>query len=484
MTRREEILGRNLFDVFPDNPDDLTGSGVSNLSASLKRVLQNRVPNTMAVQKYDIRRSESEGGRFEERYWSPVNSPVLGKKGEVAYIIHCVEDVTEFIRLKQAGHAQHRATEELRTCAANMEVEVFRSAHQIQAINSQLRTELAARRKAEEALQEAATEHQGVEEERDLFFTLSLDRLCIAGFDGYFKRLNPAWERVLGYTIEELLTEPYLNFIHPDDRDTTGVEAKKNEAGGQTISFENWYRCKDGSYRWLLWSATPSREQQLIYASARDITEHKRTEAAIREALATLDATTGGAFIFDPRTLRFSHVNEGAVQQAGYSREELLRMTPLDIKPEFDEPRSRAMIAPLVSGAESANSFMTVHRRKDGVDVPVEINLQCVGAGTAQARMIAIVRDITARKQAEEALRESEQRLGYALAATSEGLWDWNIQTGTVLFSPQWITSLGYSPEDVTPSVDFWKSIVHPDDRPRVREALQAHFEKRTPIYQ
>ena len=88
LTRREEILGRNLFDVFPVNPDDLTATGVSNLSASLKRVLLNRVPDAMAVQKYDIRRPESEGGRFEERYWSSVNSPVLGKNGEVAYIIH------------------------------------------------------------------------------------------------------------------------------------------------------------------------------------------------------------------------------------------------------------------------------------------------------------------------------------------------------------------------------------------------------------
>jgi len=141
-------------------------------------------------------------------------------------------------------------------------------------------------------------------------------------------------------------------------------------------------------------------DKELLTVILRDVTERKRTEAAMREALETLDATRDGAFIFDPRTLRFSHVNEGAVRQVGYSREELLRMTPLDIKPEFDEPRFRAMIAPLVSGAESAHSFTTVHRRKDGVDVPVEINLQCVGVGTAQPRLVAIVRDITERNRA------------------------------------------------------------------------------------
>lgn len=101
MTRREEILGRHLFDVFPDNPGDATATGVSNLRASLTRVLQLRVPDAMAVQKYDIRCPNTEGGEFEERYWSPINTPVFGINGEVAYIIHRVEDVTERKRAEE-----------------------------------------------------------------------------------------------------------------------------------------------------------------------------------------------------------------------------------------------------------------------------------------------------------------------------------------------------------------------------------------------
>src|SRR5467141_1895110 len=100
MTKREAILGRGIFDVFPDNPDDPAATGVRNLRTSLERVLQNKLSDSMAVQKYDIRKPESEGGEFEERYWSPVNSPVLGPNREVLYIIHRVEDVTKFIRLK------------------------------------------------------------------------------------------------------------------------------------------------------------------------------------------------------------------------------------------------------------------------------------------------------------------------------------------------------------------------------------------------
>src|SRR5215831_1153826 len=99
MTKREEILGRGLFDVFPDNPEDPDATGVRNLAASLERALKSCRPDAMAVQKYSVRRPESEGSGFEERYWSPLNSPVLTAEGQVTHIIHRVEDVTEFIRL-------------------------------------------------------------------------------------------------------------------------------------------------------------------------------------------------------------------------------------------------------------------------------------------------------------------------------------------------------------------------------------------------
>jgi signal transduction histidine kinase/ActR/RegA family two-component response regulator len=106
MTQREEITGRGIFEVFPDNPDDPEATGVSNLSASLERVRRERVADTMAVQKYDIQRPEEEGGGFEERYWSPKNTPVLDEQGELAYVIHRVQDVTDFVRLSEKGTEQ------------------------------------------------------------------------------------------------------------------------------------------------------------------------------------------------------------------------------------------------------------------------------------------------------------------------------------------------------------------------------------------
>jgi PAS domain S-box-containing protein len=127
-------------------------------------------------------------------------------------------------------------------------------------------------------LSRAIRERRMTEEELDQLFTVSLDMLCIAGFDGYFKRINPAWEKLLGIPIEELLSKPFNEFVHPDDRDRTTAEAERLDEGEQVISFENRYRCGDGSYRWLLWNATPSVDNKLIFAVARDVTQRKEAE--------------------------------------------------------------------------------------------------------------------------------------------------------------------------------------------------------------
>ena len=139
MTRRQEIVGRNIFEVFPDNPDDPAATGVSNLRTSLERVRDARVADTMAVQKYDIRTPAADGGEFEVRYWSPVNSPVLDATGGLRHIIHRVEDVTEFVRLKHRDSEQDAVASELRERAARMEAEVFRRAAELQEANRQLR---------------------------------------------------------------------------------------------------------------------------------------------------------------------------------------------------------------------------------------------------------------------------------------------------------------------------------------------------------
>jgi PAS domain S-box-containing protein len=129
MTTRAGILGRGLFEVFPDNPDDPGATGTSNLRASLGRVLQNSASDTMAIQKYDVRRPD---GIFEERYWSPINSPLLGADRRVKYIIHRVEDVTDFVRQKSQPGGEPA---ELQARMERMEAEIFQSSQKVQEAN-------------------------------------------------------------------------------------------------------------------------------------------------------------------------------------------------------------------------------------------------------------------------------------------------------------------------------------------------------------
>jgi PAS domain S-box-containing protein len=132
MTRRNEILGRGIFDVFPDNPDDPGATGTTNLRASLNRVLQNSVTDTMAIQKYDVRGPD---GVFEERYWSPINSPVIGVDGRIEYIIHRVEDVTGFVLQKKQPAEDDT---KLSTRLEQMQAEIFRSSQEVQSANEKL----------------------------------------------------------------------------------------------------------------------------------------------------------------------------------------------------------------------------------------------------------------------------------------------------------------------------------------------------------
>ncbi len=137
-----------------------------------------------------------------------------------------------------------------------------------------------------------ATTLRTLEMESARHFELSLDMVCIAGFDGRFKRINPAFERILGYREEELLARPFVEFIHPDDRERTEEEAAAIGAGDGTLQFRNRYFDKAGKVHWLEWCSTPLPDEELIYAVARDVTDRKELEDEL-ERLSQHDSLTG-----------------------------------------------------------------------------------------------------------------------------------------------------------------------------------------------
>ncbi|MBD1936703.1 PAS domain S-box protein [Microcoleus sp. FACHB-68] len=255
-----------------------------------------------------------------------------------------------------------------------------------------------------------------VAEERDRFFSLSLDILGIADFDGYFKRVNPAISTILGYTPEEFLSIRFLDIIHPDEYAVTLAELKKLKKGNPTFYFENRYRCKDGTYKWISWTAFPVLEERLIYTVSRDITEKKLTEVAIKESQEKYK------ILFETFPIGISITDEnGNIIDVNPASEKILHIPKKDhIRRNFESPEWHGLQAdgtpvefnklPAVRALKENKVFENVELGiiKDDQEVTwisvTAAPIPLKGYGVAIAYT-----DITERKQATEALRRSEQ---------------------------------------------------------------------------
>ncbi len=278
---------------------------------------------------------------------------------------------------------------------------------------------------AQEVQKWQEVERKQAEEELNRFFSVSLEMLCIAGFDGYFKRLNPSWEKTLGWTTEELMAKPYLDFVHPDDRAATIAEAQKIAEGAATITYENRYRCKDGSYKWMLWIAIPDAIRQVIYAAARDITERRRVEKELRESQeryrSVIAAMREGVVLLDSDG-RILACNASAEGILGLSTDQVVGRTSLDPRwgaihengSPFPGETFPAMVT-LRSGQPCTNVIMGV-RKPDGVLTWISVNSQPLfqADGTTLAGVVASFEDITDRKRTEETLRQTAAELAHA----------------------------------------------------------------------
>jgi len=206
MTDRATIVGRDIFAVFPDNPEDPVATGTRNLRASLERVLNTGAADTMPFQKYDIRRPESEGGGFEERYWSPLNSPVLDPEGSIAFIIHRVEDVTEFVRLSEVEAERDRVANELKSRVAESNSELLARAAETAGTNREL-----ARVNSELARSQTFLDSV-IENIPNMIFVKDAAELR-------FVRFNRAGEELLGRSRSELIGKNDYDFFPKDEAD-------------------------------------------------------------------------------------------------------------------------------------------------------------------------------------------------------------------------------------------------------------------------
>ena len=303
MTRREHIVGRGLFDVFPDNPEDRESGGVNNVRASLQKVMATGAGDRMAVQKYDIRKPAELGGGFEERYWSPVHSPLLDASGAIRHIIQRVEDVTELVKLRREGEASTQKLQsqnlEIRAQLERYAREAAKSSGEMELIGQLLALEKSGHANAQNLARELATKQS--------FLALSQKVAHVGSWE-----LNLKADPVTAVWSEELESvyglaagsfggkfDNWVEFLHVHDK------LQASESLMRAIRTGDLWQCEfrivraDGEVRWIA-----GRGQCLYDAGGKpthmiginmDITERKQSEDALRksEKLATTGRLAG-----------------------------------------------------------------------------------------------------------------------------------------------------------------------------------------------
>lgn len=230
----------------------------------------------------------------------------------------------------------------------------------------------------------------------------------------------------------------------------------------------------------MAWTVFTGHEQDYsrIIFTTMDITERKQAEMARGRLSNVLEASLNEIYIFDPDSLKFEYANSGALLNLGYSLEDLKKMTPVDLKPEFTEASFRELIASLLRGEEPILNFETIHRRANGTQYPVEVHLQLVETGNERA-FLAVINDITQRKQAEEQLHVSEERFRLFAENVEEGFWITNADDEReVYLSPAIERIWGRPLEEMMEPNAFLENIL-PEDRPIVLYSQERQKEGR-----
>jgi len=326
------------------------------------------------------------------------------------------------------------------------------------------------------------TERRRAEKEREQyfnFFQTSADLMCIADPEGCFLKTNPAFTETLGYSAEELASKPILEFIHPDDRQSTRDEIRRQKESGFTENFENRYLCKDGFIKWLSWRVTFDKSEGVVFATARDITEKRAAEEALREseermALA-MQAGNMGLYDLNLQTGE-AVVNSGYALMLGYDPETfhetnsnwIARLHPDDLDPVADIFRR------YVAGELPEYKLEFRQRTMEGAWKWI-LSLGKIMERDQQGhplRMLGVHVDIDDRKQVEAALQESEFFFRESQFAAAVGSYKADLVAGCWQSSEVLDELFGIGPDDDR-SIQSWLDLIHPDDREALERYLQ-----------
>jgi len=263
--------------------------------------------------------------------------------------------------------------------------------------------------------QRRAQSRRREDQERDRLFELSLDMLCVCGFDGVFRQINPAFERVLGYTNRELTTRPFLEFVIDEDQESSRERFRSCLSGGTVVTFENRFRHADGSSRWLEWNATPDMAGKVIYAAARDITDRRRAETEYAR-LASIVESSHDAIIGMSLGGVIATWNAAAEGMFGYRAAEAQDKPMSLLIPPGHADHLPQHLDQIRRGGRISH-YETIRRTKGGTIINVALTLSPVHDAMGNVTGASLIaRDITDRKLADKQRIELLQQLQHALA--------------------------------------------------------------------
>ncbi len=360
----DDLIGKSIFEAFPDNDSDPTADGVANFTKSLHTVSRTGKKHQMPVQKYDIPiRGTSE---FEVKYWAPLNIPLFTDDGKLEYIIHCIKDVTE----------QEKAEKQLK--------------------------------------------------EFEYFFNNSNDCSCIANTEGYFEIVNASFNKVLGYNHNELISKKFIDFVHPDDIADTLKAFDQLKSGAALYSFKNRYRTIAGEYFWFEWNCTFNPATGKLYCIASDITKRKQNKELIEKSnerfeyatKATSDAIWDWDFV-NNRVYRA----EGFKTIFGFDMEEL--NLPNTKWQDYLHPDDRHSATKRINELINSTGNYWKHDyriiKPNGQVAFVQDSAYIIrGENNNIIRIIGALQDITERKNAEEKLSNAADTLQKAFNDTNK----------------------------------------------------------------
>lgn len=461
--RDKNIVGRKLFDVFPENPDDSEAHNSHNIRASFERILKTKKPDTLPVIKYDVERPQAEGGGYEERYWQLKTFPIFDDKNEIQYFLHRVEDVTENTQLGERHQEQERIRTELHKLALHSEAELKRAEAELEDANLRLEAALEA---GEIGTWMFDIVNNKVFADKSLAKFFSVSEVEASG-----GRL-----------------ESYLKAIHPDDLNSI------KEIIGNSIQNSDRYEAEyrilqpDKSIRWVVARGRVMRDDQgravRLPGVVIDITKRKESEEALRESQERfqLIARAANDAIWDWNLITNDvWWNEGVLSVFGYSLEQVENTSTWWYEHIHPDDRERVVtgIHKVIDNGGKRWSDEYRFLRADGDFNYVFDRGFAVHRDGKPVRMVGAMQDITARKCAEEALRQSQDRLQIVLDASQLGLWYCDLPFDILNWSERTKEHFWLPPDAVVP-IDLFYEIIHPDDRELTRLAIDKSINEKT----